>query len=289
MRLWSNGNRGVGSRFYDMPRAAGDGTTTGKGLQTIQLALQTAAVFDIPPRTRRVILVGGLTGVVLITVASLMSGDESRIQVDKIIHFTGYATLSCVFVLALRPILYVPGLIAMIALGFGIEYMQAFTGRHMDVWDGVANAIGVFLGATIGLSARGVYSYLRRELILSDVRRNTSSWDAGEAILEQGAEGRHFYVVKTGMVRVSREVDGGQRDLELLGPGGVFGILAALERQPQHASAIAVVPSTVFAMEADDLIDGSQETDRPAITVIRALTKYLREAMEKLEERERSS
>jgi len=74
-----------------------------------------------------VILVGGLTGVVLITVASLMSGDESRIQVDKIIHFTGYATLSCVFVLALRPILYVPGLIAMIALGFGIEYMRAFT------------------------------------------------------------------------------------------------------------------------------------------------------------------
>ena len=91
------------------------------------------------------------------------------------------------------------------------------------------------------------------------------------------------------MVRVSREVDGGQRDLELLGPGGIPGILEALERQPQHASAITVVPSTVFAMEADDLIDGSQETDRPAITVIRALTKYLREAMEKLEERERSS
>ena len=46
---------------------------------------------------------------------------------------------------------------------------------------------------------------------------------------------------------------------------------------------------TVFAMEADDLIGGSQETDRPGITVISALSKYLREAMEKLEERERSS
>ncbi len=96
-------------------------------------------------------------------------------------------------------------------------------------------------------------------------------------------------MVKTGMVRVSREVDGGRRDLGLLGPGGVFGILAALERQPQQASAIAVVPSTVFAMDADDLIDGSQETDRPAIMVIRALTKYLREATEKLDEREHSS
>ena len=79
------------------------------------------------------ILVGGLTGVVPITVASLMSGDESRIHVDKVIHFTGYATLS--FVLALRPILYVPGLIAMIALGFGIEYMRAFTVFAMEADD----------------------------------------------------------------------------------------------------------------------------------------------------------
>ncbi len=97
-----------------MPRLAGDGTTTGKGLQTIQLAMQTAAVFDIPAT-----------------------------------HAP-----SCVFVLALRAILHVPGLMAMIALGFGIEYMQAFTGRHIHVWDGVANTIGVLLGATMGLSAR---------------------------------------------------------------------------------------------------------------------------------------
>jgi hypothetical protein len=267
-----------------MPKTTPDSTTPAKGLQTIQLALQSAAVFDIPPRTRRVILVGALTGVVLITVASLMSGDESRIQVDKIIHFSGYATLSCVFVLALRPILYIPGLIAMIAMGFAIEYGQSFTGRSMDVWDGLANTIGVFLGATIGFTARWVYSYVRRELILGDVRRNTSSWDAGDTIVEQGAEGRHFYVVKTGMVRVSREVDGKRRDVGLLGPGDVFGVLAALERQPQSASAVAAVPSTVFAMEVDDLIDDAQESNRPAIMVIRALTKYLRESTEKLEE-----
>ncbi len=186
---------------------------------------------------------------------------------------------------ALRPILYIPGLAALVALGFGIEYLQGFTTREVDLWDGVANTIGVFLGATVGLSARGVYSYIRRELILSDVRRNTASWGVGETILEQGTEGRHFYVVKSGMVRMSREVGGQRHDLGLLGPGDVFGILAAVERKPQRASAIAVVPSTVFAMEADDFIDDSQESSRPAITVIRALTKYLREATEKLEGR----
>ena len=97
-----------------------------------------------------------------------------------------------------------------------------------------------------------------------------ASWYAGETILEQGAEGRHFYVIKSGVVRMSREVGGQRHDLGLLGPGDVFGILAAFERQPQRASAIAVAPSTVFAMEAEDLIDGSQESSRPAITVIRA-------------------
>jgi VanZ family protein len=266
-----------------MPPVSNDQASAAKGLQTIQLALQSAAVFDIPPRTRRVILVGGVIGVVLITAASLVSGEASHIQVDKIIHFTGYATLSCVFVLALGPVLYIPGLVALVALGFGIEYLQGFTTREVDIWDGVANTIGVFLGATVGLTARGVYSYIRRELILSDVRRNTSSWNAGETILEQGAESRRIYVVKGGMVRLSREEDGNRTDLGLLGPGDVFGVLATLERRPQQASAVAVVPSTVFAMEVDDLVDGEQASDRPALTVIRALSRRLREATEKLE------
>ena len=36
-------------------------------------------------------------------------------------------------------------------------------------------------------------------------------------------------------------------------------------------------------MEADDLIDGSQASDRPALMVIGALAKRLRDATEKLE------
>ncbi len=253
-------------------------------LQTLQLALQSAAVFDIPPRTRRVILVGGLTGVVLISVASLLSGQESRIQTDKIIHFTGYATLACVFVLGLRPLHYVPGLIALVGLGFGIEYLQSFTGRNLDVWDGLANGIGVFVGATLGLSARGIYSYIRRELILADVRRKTTSWPLGSTIFKQGDPSRHFYVIKSGMVRVSREADGKSIDLGLLGPGDVIGILPAIERRPQYVTATAATPVAVFAMDASDLVDGSEGSDRPAVTVIRALAKYLRETGEQLEE-----
>ena len=115
-----------------VPGKGPDTTAPGPGLQTLQLALQSAAVFDVPTRTRRVILVGGLVGVVLIAVASLISGEAARIKADKIIHFTGYATLAVVLVLGLRPTLYVPGLIALVGLGFGIEYLQPFMGRDLE-------------------------------------------------------------------------------------------------------------------------------------------------------------
>ena len=271
------------SRARNDPGKGPDTPAPAPALQTLQLALQSAAVFDVPPRTRRVILVGGLVGVVLIAVASLMSGDTARIESDKIIHFTGYATLAAVLVLGLRPTLYVPGLIALVGLGFGIEYLQSFTGRNLDVWDGLANSIGVFSGATVGLAGRALYSYIRRELILADVRRNTTTWRPGETIFAQGDMSRHFYVIKSGLVRLTRMVDGKSSDLGTVGPGDVIGILAAIERRPLYVSAIATTWAQVFAMEASDLVGESQENDRPAVIVIRALAKYLRDTGEQLE------
>ncbi len=266
-----------------VPGKGPDTTAPGPGLQTLQLALQSAAVFDVPTRTRRVILVGGLVGVVLIAVASLISGEAARIKADKIIHFTGYATLAVVLVLGLRPTLYVPGLIALVGLGLGIEYLQPFMGRDLEASDALANSIGVFSGATVGLAGRAVYSYIRRELLLAEVRRKTTTWRPGETILAQGDMSQHFYVIKSGLVRLTRTVDGKSSDLATVGPGDVIGILAAIERRPLYVSAIATTWAQVFAMEASDLVGESEENDRPAVIVIRALAKYLRDTGEQLE------
>lgn len=110
------------------------------------------------------------------------------------------------------------------------------------------------------------------------------SWPLGSTIFKQGDPSRYFYVIKSGVVRVSRETHGKSIDLGLLGPGDVLGILSAIERRPQYVSATAVTPAAVFAMDARDLVDVSDGSDRPAVMVIRALAKYLRETGEQLEE-----
>lgn len=62
-----------------------------------------------------------------------------------------------IFVAALRPIMFIPGLIVLIGIGVSVEFPQGFTGRTTDFWDAMANSLGVFVGAAAGLIARGLY------------------------------------------------------------------------------------------------------------------------------------
>ncbi|MEE9369132.1 MAG: hypothetical protein V3V05_09775, partial [Pontiella sp.] len=87
-----------------------------------QLALVSKSIFDIGPRTRFLLLLFGMIGVALAFMESLVSGKQ--VPLDKIIHFSGYFTLSVTFVLALRPVLFIPGLFGLVAMGVVIEFLQ---------------------------------------------------------------------------------------------------------------------------------------------------------------------
>ena len=176
-----------------------------RSLRTMQLALMASAGFDIPPRIRAVLTVAATAGLVLVAMASLTGGDIQYIRSDRVIHFVGYSTLAGVFVLALRPILFVPALLALIGASLAIELLQGFIGRETDLVDGLANASGVAVGAFLGLTARGIYSYLRSEFATSEVRRNTTTLAPGDVIFKEGESSRRFYVVKNGLVRLTRE------------------------------------------------------------------------------------
>jgi len=68
----------------------------------------------------------------------------------------------------------------------------------------------------------------------------------GEVLFRQGDPGELVYVVKSGAIRLYRELTGGAEEpLEVLGAERYFGELAPLLRLPRSASAAAVGATTV--------------------------------------------
>ena len=134
-----------------------------------QLALISKSVFDIGPRTRVALFMFGLIGVAMAFMASLVS--HQNVPLDKIIHFSGYFVLSATFVLALRPIFFIPGLVGLIAMSIGIEFLQQYTGRSFGPKDMIANSLGVANGGMTGLIVRGIYAFISRELAARKAHR----------------------------------------------------------------------------------------------------------------------
>ena len=73
----------------------------------------------------------------------------------------------------------------------------------------------------------------------------------GETVFEQGEQGRHIYVIKSGNVEVVHHRPGGSAEvLKVLGPGDHFGEMALLGRAPRNATVRAVTAVHVFKMSS---------------------------------------
>ena len=74
--------------------------------------------------------------------------------------------------------------------------------------------------------------------------------EPGEEILREGQMGTAMFTIIEGRVRVRA----GDRDVAELGPGEVFGELAALDPQPRSASVTAIEPTQLFKLSSAPLL-----------------------------------
>ena len=96
----------------------------------------------------------------------------------------------------------------------------------------------------------------------------------GEMIIEQGEWGTSLYVVVSGAVRV---LVGGTRVAEL-GPGQVFGELAALDPEPRTATIVAGDGEVhLLRLEREELFDLMTEEIEVAYGIVRYLCSRYRE------------
>jgi CRP-like cAMP-binding protein len=263
--------------------------TRSSDLQVTHLARLSSSILDIPPRTRFLIGLAAVTGIVLVTMQSFVGGGEEFLRADKLIHFTGYSLLSLLFVLALRPALFVPTLIGLVGMGLLIEFIQPRTGREFDLMDGLANGIGVAVGGGLGLLIRGLHAYIRTELATARAKKRLLSFGPGEEILRQGDPAKRLYIIQDGTVRVFRDENGSRVILGEFGPGRVIGLLGVVRGTPQYSTIEALTPTRLYGMSLDELLDAAGTRDHPVAMVVHALTESIHELAEKITRLESSS
>ena len=243
---------------------------------------------DIPPRTRNVLVVVALAGMICAVIGSLMAKKGVAIEADKIVHFTGYTLLGALMIMGLRPILWPVGMILVAAMSATLEVIQPIFGRSMDfTGDFPTNCMAVATGAGVGMLGRFIWSYIQTEMANSAIRRATVGYGDGQVIFRQGESSDKFYIVRSGQVVLTKESGGASSELARVGPGEVIGEMGVMQNLPRTATATAKGRCLLFGMTAADLLDKrSDGQDHPGSIVSRVLAQRLRKANEKLEKYE---
>ena len=100
----------------------------------------------------------------------------------------------------------------------------------------------------------------------------SEEFTAGSTIFSQGDPADRMYVVSSGSVTLS--IDG--RVLETVGPGGLFGEMAVIEREPRSGTAVAEADTTLVGIDKRRFWFLVQETPFFAEIVMKVMASRLR-------------
>lgn len=114
------------------------------------------------------------------------------------------------------------------------------------------------------ISERGL---IEAASVLEEIRA-----EADEQIFEKGDTGNSLYIVVEGKVRVHD----GEKSIATLGPGEVFGELAALDPEPRMASVTATEATLLLRMGHTELGELMAEHVEVASGIIHVLCRRLR-------------
>ena len=244
-----------------------------------KLSFFSGAVLDIPPRTAGLLTMLGAIGVITIVVESLVGNRLETIEVDKIIHFMGYFTLAIVFIFSLRPRWCIPSLIGLAILSYLIEILQPLNMRSYDMGDAIANLFGLAIGALFGLIIRFTYGFIRTEIETNRIRRSLITFPEGTTIVRQGQMIDRFFLIKYGFVTLYRESNEEQIEVVQLGTGEMFGIVAAILKQPQTVTVVANTAVQIYPLDYDQLIKDVGGHQQPIGIVLHYMADKLAEIL----------
>jgi len=93
------------------------------------------------------------------------------------------------------------------------------------------------------------FSDFSREELYSIFRMSGHErFKTGETIIQEGTSGSKMYIIIVGKVAIMKESEGRKMEINRLESGDCFGEMAIVDRMPRSASAVALEPTTVIAI-----------------------------------------
>lgn len=130
-------------------------------------------------------------------------------------------------------------------------------------------------------SFRGLPPEQLREVAAIAVRRHASR---GETIFSDGEEGRGFYVVVEGLVKVYKlSPEGKEQTLHVLGPGEPFGQVAVYAGRSFPANAEAIAPTELLFFPRGAFVALITANPSLALSMLAVLSARLREFTDQIE------
>ena len=108
--------------------------------------------------------------------------------------------------------------------------------------------------------------------LLARATEETRAFKAGQVIFNAGDAGTEFFVVKTGKVAVRQ----GNRTLQTLGEGEIFGEMALIDSEPRSAAVVAETDCLVVPIGEKQFLFMSSEAPFFGLSVMRVLVQRLR-------------
>lgn len=100
----------------------------------------------------------------------------------------------------------------------------------------------------------------------------------GDAIFSEGEEGRGFYIVEKGSVKIYKlSFDGKEQILHIFGPGEPFGEVPVFTGKPFPANAMALKNSELLFLPRKDVIDLISKDPSLALNMLAVLSMRLRQ------------
>lgn len=108
-------------------------------------------------------------------------------------------------------------------------------------------------------------------------RARVRDYEAGEVIVEQGAEGIGLYIMAQGSAIVKRShTDGSSIEIDTLQRFDFFGELSLLDDAPRSASVIANEPVKAVLLTKLDFLDEMEDDPHMAIAMLKTIAHRFR-------------